>query len=82
MKLAKNENRNLLQKAWDFVKESKPNSRIGLFHWKFKEHSLKNEEIQKILSLVICLISKDFEKSIIMFVSQVINIISLYLRIQ
>jgi len=55
MKLAKNENRNLLQKAWDFVKESKPNSRIGLFHWKFKE--LKKQQVQKEK------VAKDIEES-------------------
>lgn len=45
MKLAKNENRNLLQKAWDFVKESKPKSKAGLFLWKLKE--LKKEIAEK-----------------------------------
>lgn len=45
MKLAKNENRNILQKAWDFVKESKPKSRAGLFLWKLKE--LKKEAKEK-----------------------------------
>ena len=45
MKLAKNENRELLQKAWDFVKESKPRSKSRLFMWKLKE--LKNTEHKK-----------------------------------
>ncbi|OGC51153.1 hypothetical protein A2982_03130 [candidate division WWE3 bacterium RIFCSPLOWO2_01_FULL_39_13] len=34
MKLAKNEKRDLLQKAWDFVKESKPRTKSRLFLWK------------------------------------------------
>lgn len=45
MKLAKNEDRVIIQKAWDFVKESKPKSRAGLFLWKLKE--LKKERAEK-----------------------------------
>lgn len=45
MKLAKNEDRVMIQKAWDFVKESKPKSRAGLFLWKLKE--LKKERAEK-----------------------------------
>lgn len=45
MKLAKNEDRNLIQKAWDFVKEANAKSRPGLFHWKLKE--LKKELAEK-----------------------------------
>ncbi len=42
MKIAKNENRATLERAWDFVKESNnPRSRAGLFLWKYKE--LKKE---------------------------------------
>ncbi len=37
MKLAKNENRDLLQKAWDFVKESKARSKPRLFLWKLTQ---------------------------------------------
>ncbi len=38
MKLAKNENRTLLEKSWDFVKEANnPRSRAALFLWKLKE---------------------------------------------
>jgi len=37
MKLSKNEDRDLLQKAWDFVKESKARSRSRLFLWKLTQ---------------------------------------------
>jgi hypothetical protein len=37
MKLAKNENRNHLQDAWDFVKDSKANSKPRLFMWKLNQ---------------------------------------------
>lgn len=43
MKLAKEEDRNLLQKAWDFVKESKPRSKSRLFLWKLA--SLRKEQV-------------------------------------
>lgn len=42
MKLAKNEKRDLLQSAWDFVKESNAKSRPRLFLWKLT--SLKKEK--------------------------------------
>ena len=45
MKLAKNENRVVIQNAWDFVKESKANSKAGLFLWKLKQ--LKEEKALK-----------------------------------
>lgn len=41
MKIAKTEDRNLVQKAWDFVKESNPKSKPRLFLWKLSK--LKNE---------------------------------------
>lgn len=34
IKLAKEEERDLLQKAWDFVKDSRAKSRAKLFMWK------------------------------------------------
>ncbi|PIR42422.1 hypothetical protein CO058_02470 [candidate division WWE3 bacterium CG_4_9_14_0_2_um_filter_35_11] len=37
MKLAKNEDRDLLQKAWDFVKDSKARSKPRLFLWKLTQ---------------------------------------------
>lgn len=37
MKLAKNESRDHLQKAWDFVKESKARSKPRLFLWKLTQ---------------------------------------------
>lgn len=37
MKLAKHEKRELLQKAWDFVKESKARSKPRLFLWKLSQ---------------------------------------------
>jgi hypothetical protein len=38
MKIAKNEDRVLLERAWDFVKESSnAKSRAALFMWKLKE---------------------------------------------
>ena len=41
IKLAKEEKRELLQKAWDFVKDSRAKSRAKLFMWKLKR--LKDE---------------------------------------
>ncbi len=41
MKMAKNGNREMIQQAWDFVKESKPRSKSRLFMWKLAE--LKKE---------------------------------------
>lgn len=41
MKLAKNENRALLQNALDFIKDSKAKSKSKLFMWKLKQ--LKDE---------------------------------------
>ena len=43
MRLAKIEDRNMLQNAWDFVKESKPRSRSKLFMWKLGE--LRKERV-------------------------------------
>jgi len=37
MKLAKNTKRELLEKAWNFVKESKPRSKSRLFLWKLSQ---------------------------------------------
>jgi len=37
IKLAKEEKRDLLQKAWDFVKDSRAKSRAKLFMWKLKQ---------------------------------------------
>ena len=37
IKLAKEENRELLQKAWDFVKDSRAKSKGRLFMWKLKK---------------------------------------------
>ena len=46
MRLAKNEERWMLEKAWDFVKEAhNPRSRAGLFVWKFNQ--LKKESKEK-----------------------------------
>jgi hypothetical protein len=45
MKLAKNENRQILQSAWDFVKESKAKSKPRLFLWKLTQ--LKKENAEK-----------------------------------
>jgi len=36
IKLAKEEDRELLQKAWDFVKDSRAKSKARLFMWKLK----------------------------------------------
>ncbi len=36
IKLAKEEDRDLLQKAWDFVKDSRAKSKGKLFMWKLK----------------------------------------------
>lgn len=41
IRLAKTEKRELLEKAWDFVKEANPRSKSRLFLWKFTR--LKNE---------------------------------------
>lgn len=47
MKLAKEENRQMLQNAWDFVKESNARSKPRLFLWKLtqlrKERELKEK---------------------------------------
>ncbi len=45
MKLAKTEDRVLLQNAWDFVKESKPRSKSRLFMWKLTQ--LRKEKTKK-----------------------------------
>lgn len=46
MKLAKNEKREILQDAWDFVKDANnPRSRAGLFMWKLAE--IKKEKANK-----------------------------------
>ena len=45
MKLAKNEKRETLQLAWDFVKESNAKSRPRLFLWKLTQ--LKKEQSEK-----------------------------------
>jgi len=37
MKLAKNTKREILEQAWDFVKESKPRSKSRLFLWKLSQ---------------------------------------------
>ena len=37
IKLAKEEDRDLLQKAWDFVKDSRAKSKGRLFMWKLKK---------------------------------------------
>jgi len=37
IKLAKEESREILQKAWDFVKDSRAKSRAKLFMWKLKK---------------------------------------------
>jgi len=37
IKLAKEEDRELLQKAWDFVKDSRARSKAKLFMWKLKQ---------------------------------------------
>lgn len=37
IKLAKEENRTLLQKAWEFVKDAKVRSKAKLFMWKLKK---------------------------------------------
>jgi len=37
IKLAKEEERDLLQKAWDFVKDSRAKSKGKLFMWKLKK---------------------------------------------
>ncbi len=37
IKLAKEEERELLQKAWDFVKDSRAKSKAKLFMWKLKK---------------------------------------------
>lgn len=45
MRLAKNGKRELLQNAWDFVKESNPRSKSRLFLWKLTR--LKAEKVEK-----------------------------------
>ncbi len=51
MQLAKTEDRNLIQGAWDFVKESNPKSKPKLFLWKLsqlrKERAEKEKEPKK-----------------------------------
>lgn len=42
IKLAKEENRELLQKSFDFVKAARPQSKARLFMWKLKK--LREEE--------------------------------------
>ena len=37
IKLAKEESREILQKAWDFVKDSRAKSKAKLFMWKLKQ---------------------------------------------
>jgi hypothetical protein len=44
MKLAKEEDRMLLQKAWDFVKESNARSKPKLFLWKVAQLRKEREE--------------------------------------
>lgn len=44
MKLAKTTKREILQKAWDFVKESNPRSKSRLFLWKVGQ--LKKEMVE------------------------------------
>jgi len=50
MRLAKIENREMLQRAWDFVKESNAKSKSRLFLWKLtllkKEKALKSEALK------------------------------------
>lgn len=44
MKLAKNEDRKMLQKAWDFVKDSNARSKSRLFLWKLAKLRKGEEE--------------------------------------
>lgn len=50
MKLAKNEKREHLQSAWDFVKESNAKSRPRLFLWKLTQIKKQNSDKEKQIS--------------------------------
>ncbi len=49
IKLAKEEERELLQKAWDFVKDSRAKSKAKLFMWKLKR--LRDERGKRVVEL-------------------------------